>query len=274
MMNGTGTPGHSSHHQPDLKVAASHPLPRLSAGRPHVTLTTLAVATNRLTRLCSAILCHSPSKEPVKTQGKKLVFVTNNSTKSRKGYLGKFTSLGLDVSAEEIYSSSYAAAAYLESINFPKDKKVPAAPVMHVPDDKPFVVQQQSGRDCVLLSRVTSLSLGTRTNVALGQALQWEVLAMAQVYIVGEVGIVEELELKGIQHIGGPEDADKKIELKPGFALPHDESVRRQPPLLVVFSSLDAWLLGPRLEGHNACDISLLCSRSHHCIHTKGAALT
>lgn len=52
------------------------------------------------------------------------MFVTNNSTKSRKGYLGKFTSLGLNVNAEEIYSSSYAAAAYLESINFPQDKKV------------------------------------------------------------------------------------------------------------------------------------------------------
>ena len=59
-------------------------------------------------------------------QGKKLVFVTNNSTKSRKGYLGKFTGLGLNVSAEEIYSSSYAAAAYLESENYPKDKKVQA----------------------------------------------------------------------------------------------------------------------------------------------------
>jgi len=57
-------------------------------------------------------------------QGKQLVFVTNNSTKSRKGYLGKFTGLGLNVRAEEIYSSSYAAAAYLESINFPKEKKV------------------------------------------------------------------------------------------------------------------------------------------------------
>ena len=44
--------------------------------------------------------------------------------------------------------------------------------------------------------------------------------------MVGEVGIIEELELKGIQHLGGPEDVDKKIELKPGFALPHDESVR------------------------------------------------
>lgn len=32
-------------------------------------------------------------------QGKKLVFVTNNSTKSRAGYLKKFTGLGLNVSA-------------------------------------------------------------------------------------------------------------------------------------------------------------------------------
>lgn len=66
---------------------------------------------------------------------------------------------------------------------------------------------------------------------------------MAQVYIVGEIGIVEELELKGIQHIGGPEDADKKIELKPGFALPHDESVcRPRPPCLPhsrVYASWD-----------------------------------
>jgi hypothetical protein len=45
------------------------------------------------------------------------------------------------------------------------------------------------------------------------------------VYIVGEVGICEELDLKGIQHLGGPQDADKRIELSPGFALEHDESV-------------------------------------------------
>jgi phosphoglycolate phosphatase len=44
--------------------------------------------------------------------------VTNNSTKSRAGYMKKFTGLGLDVKAEEIFSSSFAAAAYLESINF------------------------------------------------------------------------------------------------------------------------------------------------------------
>jgi phosphoglycolate phosphatase len=36
---------------------------------------------------------------PVPLQGKRLVFVTNNSTKSRAGYTAKFKSLGLNVTA-------------------------------------------------------------------------------------------------------------------------------------------------------------------------------
>ena len=34
---------------------------------------------------------------PLSWQGKRLFFVTNNSTKSRAGYVKKFTSLGLNV---------------------------------------------------------------------------------------------------------------------------------------------------------------------------------
>jgi phosphoglycolate phosphatase len=94
------------------------------------------------------------------------VFVTNNSTKSRKGYLGKFTGLGLKVQPEEIYSSSYAAAAYLKSINFSK-----------------------------------------------------------KVYVVGEVGIQEELDLAGIKHAGGPADAGKVVTLSAGELMEHDEDV-------------------------------------------------
>jgi phosphoglycolate phosphatase len=92
----------------------------------------------------------------LRTMGKKLIFVTNNSTKSRKGYQSKFTKLGLKVSPEEIYSSSFAAAAYLESTKFPKDKKV---------------------------------------------------------YVVGEVGVQEELDLVGIKHFGGPSDGTKVCSL-------------------------------------------------------------
>ncbi|KAL0358756.1 UNVERIFIED_CONTAM: Phosphoglycolate phosphatase 1A, chloroplastic [Sesamum angustifolium] len=83
----------------------------------------------------------------LRSKGKRLVFVTNNSTKSRKQYGKKFETLGLSVSEEEIFASSFAAAAYLKSIDFPKDKKV---------------------------------------------------------YVVGEDGILKELELAGIQYLGGP----------------------------------------------------------------------
>eukprot|EP00899_Mesostigma_viride_P024363 jgi/Mesvir1/5110/Mv15269-RA.1 len=56
----------------------------------------------------------------LRAKGKKLIFVTNNSTKSRRQYLKKFESLGLTVGEDEIFSSSFAAAAYLKGINFQK----------------------------------------------------------------------------------------------------------------------------------------------------------
>ncbi|KAL6903592.1 hypothetical protein ACP4OV_004405 [Aristida adscensionis] len=104
----------------------------------------------------------------LRAKGKRLVFVTNNSTKSRKQYGKKFETLGLTVNEEEIFASSFAAAAYLQSIDFPKDKKV---------------------------------------------------------YVIGEEGILKELELAGFQYLGGPTDGDKKIELKPGFYMEHDKDV-------------------------------------------------
>jgi len=102
----------------------------------------------------------------LRSLGKRLFFITNNSTKSRAGYLKKFQSLGLPVQAEEIYSSSYAAAAYLESINFQK-----------------------------------------------------------KAYVVGEEGIQEELDLKGIKHLGGPADGSKSVNLKSGEYMHHDPEV-------------------------------------------------
>ena len=69
---------------------------------------------------------------------------------------------------EEIFSSSFAAAAYFEATGFPKDKKV---------------------------------------------------------YVVGEVGIQQELDLVGVKHIGGPADAGKQIDLSPGQMMHHDPDV-------------------------------------------------
>lgn len=38
----------------------------------------------------------------LRARGKKLLFVTNNAGKSRKGYVKRFTGVGLDVKADEV----------------------------------------------------------------------------------------------------------------------------------------------------------------------------
>lgn len=71
--------------------------------------------------------------------------------------------------AEEIFSSSFAAAAYLEQIKF-----------------------KETGK---------------------------------KVYVIGEVGICEELDLIGVPYIGGPADAGKEPDMGPGGKLDIDEDV-------------------------------------------------
>ncbi|KAH3660304.1 hypothetical protein OGAPHI_006890 [Ogataea philodendri] len=61
----------------------------------------------------------------LRSHGKKVIFVTNNSTKSRADYVHKFEKFGIKASSDEIFSSSYATAVYVDSIlKLPKDKKV------------------------------------------------------------------------------------------------------------------------------------------------------
>lgn len=105
----------------------------------------------------------------LRAMGKRVFFVTNNSTKSRKGYKKKFDDLGLDVQPEEIFSSSFAAAAYLDQTNFATTGK--------------------------------------------------------KVYIIGEVGIEEELQLIGVPFVGGRADSDKAPNMKPGGVLEIDPTV-------------------------------------------------
>ena len=45
-----------------------------------------------------------------------------------------------------------------------------------------------------------------------------------KVYIIGEVGIAEELDLIGVPHIGGPADKGKTIDLTPGTPNPGPNS--------------------------------------------------
>jgi 4-nitrophenyl phosphatase len=61
----------------------------------------------------------------LRSQNKKLIFVSNNSTKSRRSYAQKFSKFGISVDETEIFGSSYSAAIYLSRVlDFPKNKKV------------------------------------------------------------------------------------------------------------------------------------------------------
>ncbi|KAG7733844.1 hypothetical protein KL948_001046 [Ogataea haglerorum] len=61
----------------------------------------------------------------LRSKGKKVIFVTNNSSKSRADYVKKFEKFGIVATTDEIFGSSYATAVYVDSIlQLPKDKKV------------------------------------------------------------------------------------------------------------------------------------------------------
>ncbi|RUS17126.1 HAD-like domain-containing protein [Endogone sp. FLAS-F59071] len=61
----------------------------------------------------------------IRSKGKQLLFVTNNSSVSRANYCKKFTKLGIEAHVDDIFSSAYAAAVYLKNVvAFPPEKKV------------------------------------------------------------------------------------------------------------------------------------------------------
>ncbi|KAI0010127.1 4-nitrophenylphosphatase [Xylariaceae sp. FL0662B] len=63
--------------------------------------------------------------EMLRSKGKQIVFVTNNSTKSRPDYQKKLAGMGIPSNVEEIFGSAYSAAIYISRImklQAPKNK--------------------------------------------------------------------------------------------------------------------------------------------------------
>ncbi|KAG2448804.1 hypothetical protein HYH02_006155 [Chlamydomonas schloesseri] len=58
--------------------------------------------------------------ELLRYYNKKVFFVTNNATKSRATNAAKLTAMGINATQAEMYTSSFAAAAYLKTIGFSK----------------------------------------------------------------------------------------------------------------------------------------------------------
>ncbi|KAH0553429.1 hypothetical protein GP486_006500 [Trichoglossum hirsutum] len=63
--------------------------------------------------------------EMLRNEGKQIIFVTNNSSKSRADYKKKFDNMGITASVDEIFGSAYSAAIYISRIlRLPKNEKV------------------------------------------------------------------------------------------------------------------------------------------------------
>ncbi|XP_063077346.1 glycerol-3-phosphate phosphatase [Engraulis encrasicolus] len=53
----------------------------------------------------------------LKKNGKRVFFVTNNSTKTRKMYADKLAKLGFDAAEEEVFGTAYCSAMYLKTVS-------------------------------------------------------------------------------------------------------------------------------------------------------------
>ncbi|TQV99910.1 hypothetical protein V2A60_005331 [Cordyceps javanica] len=52
----------------------------------------------------------------LRSKGKRIVFVTNNSTKSRQDYVKKLAGMGIEAGPDDVFGSSYSAAVYISRI--------------------------------------------------------------------------------------------------------------------------------------------------------------
>ena len=62
----------------------------------------------------------SQALNKLRALGKKVVFATNNSTKTREEQMKKLKKLGYEVKLEEVFTTSFSTAIYLNSLKFNK----------------------------------------------------------------------------------------------------------------------------------------------------------
>jgi 4-nitrophenyl phosphatase len=65
---------------------------------------------------CPPLHLHTSPQTSKNPPGKRVVFVTNNSTKSRQDYVAKLSNLGITAHLDDVFGSSYSAAIYISRI--------------------------------------------------------------------------------------------------------------------------------------------------------------
>lgn len=131
---------------------------------------------------------------------KRFYFLTNNSTKSRRGFLKKLESLGFPhVQEEQVICTAYVAACFLDARRqeLREKKKDENAKDGRVPDNKANEQKEAVGK--------TQHGEGGPIDKIDGRDKDTvDCLDDSLVYVIGEQGLVDELQAKGFKTLGGP----------------------------------------------------------------------
>ncbi len=101
-----------------------------------------------------------PLLETIKKQGKRYLFMTNNSSKSVADYIKKLSALGIEAAYEDFITSAQATAAYLKE-NCPKSKLYVCGTDSLKAELKAngfTVIEQLEQVDCIVMGNDTELT--------------------------------------------------------------------------------------------------------------------
>eukprot|EP00911_Craspedida_sp_UC1_P000142 UC1_evm1s114 len=135
----------------------------------------------------------------LRSLGKRIFFVSNNSTKSRSKYLEKFARLGITASRDEVLSSAFAAALLL--------RDHPALELSNTEEKEEGEEEEEEERGKEAEEQEVAKK---KRNNKKGKKKK------KKVYVVGEQGIIDELAAVGIESVGGPAHADRRVTMEAG----------------------------------------------------------
>nr|CEL71784.1 TPA: HAD hydrolase, family IIA protein [Toxoplasma gondii VEG] len=118
-------------------------------------------------------------------QQKKIYFLTNNSTKSRRGFLKKLESLGVHATEEQVVCSSVVASWYLQK--------------------RRAAFRQEKAKMRTVQNAAKEKNETKEEKVEIDDSL---------VYVIGEEGLLEELHNHGFKTLGGPADGEIRLDFQ------------------------------------------------------------
>lgn len=146
------------------------------------------------------------SRDGKKRWKKRFYFLTNNSTKSRKGFLKKLESLGFPhVEEEQVICTSYVAACFLDE----RRQESREQKMKNKKDTTGDGLNANSNGDEKQSSTGTTTQHEKKDSNKSDDNV--DCLDDSLVYVIGEQGLLDELQAKGFTTLGGPSGIRERL---------------------------------------------------------------